>query len=140
MVKLQKRVLAYLLMVLLLSACAHITEQQKHEVLDARKSFFWKSLRWKSYESALSVIKFKNPARQAYVAKGLANITVTSYEEVATTSVGSEGDIQSTVLFDYIQDHTGRVLKIKHQAIWWYDESNKQWFLDADLPAFKVSG
>ena len=112
--------------------------KKKQEMLEAKQKFFWKSLRWKSYSSALSVIKFKNTARKAFVSKGLKRITVTAYEEIGSVVVGDSGDIRTAVLFDYIQDETGRVFQIEHSELWWYEEASKQWYLGSDLPEFKT--
>jgi len=136
--RLMLKVLSVFLIAILLSGCAHIHEHKKQEMLEAKQKFFWKSLRWKSYSSALSVIKFKNTARKAFVSKGLEHITVTSYEEIGSVVVGDSGDIRTAVLFDYIQDETGRVFKIEHSELWWYEEESKQWYLGSDLPEFKT--
>jgi len=132
------KALSIFLITILLAGCAHVLEQKKQEMLEAKQKFFWKSLRWKSYSSALSVIKFKNPARKAFVPKGLKGITVTAYEEIGSVAVEDSGDIRTAVLFDYIQDETGRVFQIEHAELWWYNEDSKQWFLDSDLPEFKT--
>jgi len=125
-------------LIMMLSACAHLTEQKKLEHLDAKQKIFMKALRWKSYETAASVIRFRNPARQLASIEGLNKITVTSYDLIGSVSNTDDDTVVAQALFGYIQNDTGRVYQIKHTQIWWFDEESKQWFLDSDMPDFKL--
>ena len=127
-----------IVLVMMLSACAHITEQKKLEHLDAKQQLFMKALRWKSYETAASVIRFRNPARQLGPIDGLNKITVTSYDLLGSAPHADDGSVVAQALFGYIQNDTGRVYQIKHTQIWWFDEESKQWFLDSEMPDFKL--
>ena len=122
----------------MLSACAHITEQKKLEHLDAKQKLFMKALRWKSYEKAASVIRFRNPARQLAPIDDLNKITVTSYDLIGSAPNTHDDSVVAQALFGYIQNDTGRVYQIKHTQVWWFDEELKQWFLDSDMPNFKL--
>lgn len=127
------------LVILLLSGCAHLQEEKKLEHLDAKQKLFMKALRWKSYEAAASVIRFKNPARQLAPIEGLNKITVTSYDLIGSVPNVQEGTALAQVLFAYIQDSTGRVFKVKHTQNWWFDDESKQWYLGSDMPDFKLN-
>lgn len=131
--------LSLLLMSLFFSGCAHLSDQKKYEKLEAKQRFFWKALRWKSYDSAASVIKFKNSARTLAPIDDLSQITVTSYDQIGVVTEGvEEGDVKIVVRFDYVQNQTGRVKQVKHVELWWYEEDSKQWYLSSDMPAFKT--
>ena len=82
-----------IVLVMMLSACAHITEQKKLEHLDAKQKLFMKALRWKSYETAASVIRFRNPARQLGPIDGLNKITVTSYDLLGSAPHADDGSV-----------------------------------------------
>ncbi len=123
--------------VFILSACAHLGEQEQLEHLEVKQKLFMKALRWKSYEMAASVIRFKNPARQLAPLDELGKITVTSYELIASQPNLQQGTAAAQVLFSYVQDETGRVYQLKHDQHWWFDEESKQWFLASDMPMFK---
>jgi len=125
-------------LITMLTACAHVTEQKKHEHLEARQKLFMKALRWKSYETAASVIRFRNPARQLAPIDGLKRITVTSYDLLGSVPNTEDGTVVSQALFGYIQNETGRVYQVKHTQVWWFDDELKQWFLDSDMPEFKL--
>ncbi|KXJ44603.1 MAG: hypothetical protein KUG55_02435 [Cycloclasticus sp.] len=127
-----------IVLVMMLSACAHVTEQKKLEHLEAKQKLFMKALRWKSYETAASVIRYRNPARQLAPIDGLSKITVTSYDLIGSAPNVEDGTIVAQALFGYIQNETGRVYQIKHTQVWWFDEELKQWFLDSDMPDFKL--
>ncbi|MDF1689701.1 MAG: hypothetical protein P1U35_08840 [Cycloclasticus sp.] len=127
-----------IVLVMMLSACAHVTEQKKLEHLDAKQKLFMKALRWKSYETAASVIRYRNPARQLAPIDGLNKITVTSYDLIGSAPNTEDDTIVAQALFGYIQDETGRVYQIKHTQVWWFDDESKQWFLDSDMPDFKL--
>lgn len=125
-------------LILMLSACAHITEQKKLEHLDAKQKLFMKALRWKSYETAASVIRYRNPARKLAPIDGLNKITVTSYDLIGSVPNAEDDTIIAQALFGYIQNETGRVYQVKHTQVWWFDEESKQWFLDSDMPDFRI--
>lgn len=125
-------------LILMLSACAHITEQKKLEHLDAKQKLFMKALRWKSYETAASVIRYRNPARKLAPIDGLNKITVTSYDLIGSVANAEDDTIIAQALFGYIQNETGRVYQVKHTQVWWFDEESKQWFLDSDMPDFRI--
>ncbi|PHS73210.1 MAG: hypothetical protein COB22_02825 [Cycloclasticus sp.] len=127
------------IVIIMLSGCAHLSEQKKLEHLDAKQKLFMKALRWKSYEAAASVIRFKNPARRLAPIEGLGKITVTSYDLIGSVPNLVEGTAVAQVLFEYIQDSTGRVYQVKHSQNWWFDDESKQWFLDSDMPEFKFN-
>jgi hypothetical protein len=133
--------LSALLVIVFSSGCAHISDQKKYDKLSAKQKFFWKALRWKSYDSAASVIKFKNEARTLAPIDDLNQITVTAYEEIGVMELAEDelNDVKIVVLFDYIQNQTGKVKQVKHVELWWYEEETKQWYLDSDMPAFKVN-
>jgi len=125
-------------LIMMLSACAHVTEQKKQEHLEAKQKLFMKALRWKSYETAASVIRYRNPARQLAPIDGLNKITVTSYDLVGSVPNTEDDTVVAQALFGYIQNETGRVYQVKHTQIWWFDDELKQWFLDSDMPSFKL--
>jgi len=127
-----------LLILFALTACAHVGEQKKLEHLDAKQKLFMKALRWKSYDMAASVVRFKNPARTLAKWDYLNKITVTSYELITSQSNLKEGTALAYVMFAYVQDETGRVYKLKHRQNWWFDDESKQWFLGSDMPVFKL--
>lgn len=128
----------WLLIICILPACAHVKEQKSLEKLDAQQKIFMKAMRWKSYEMAASVIRFKNPARRLAPVNNLAKITVTSYDLIGSVPNFSEGTAVAYVLFGYIQDDTGRLYNIKHTQNWWFDEESKRWYLNSDMPDFKL--
>lgn len=127
----------FLIIVVLTSGCAHLSSEKKYEKLEATQKLYWKSLRWKSYEGAARVIRFRNPARQLASIENLNRITLTNYEEGASVSTGEDDVYVTDVIFSYVQNETGRLLQVKHRETWWYDEETKSWYLDSDMPDFK---
>jgi len=111
---------------------------KKLEHLDAKQKLFMKALRWKSYETAASVIRYRNPARKLAPIDGLNKITVTSYDLIGSVPNAEDDTIIAQALFGYIQNETGRVYQVKHTQVWWFDEESKQWFLDSDMPDFRI--
>jgi len=127
----------FLIIAALTSGCAHLSSEKKYEKLEATQKLFWKSLRWKSYEGAARVIRFRNPARKLASIENLNRITLTDYEEGASIATAEEDVYTTNVIFSYVQNETGRLLQVKHKETWWYDEEAKSWFLDSDMPDFK---
>jgi hypothetical protein len=116
-----------------------VKEQKSLEFLDAQQKLFMKALRWKSYDTAASVIRFQNEARKLGPIDDLNKITVTSYELITSIANFEEKTAVAYVVFDYIQDETGRVYQLKHTQHWWLDEETKRWYLESDMPDFKFN-
>jgi len=57
---------------------------------------------------------------------------------IASLANFEEGTAVAYVLFDYIQDDTGRAYSIKHTQNWWLDKEAKRWYLSSDMPGFKL--
>ncbi|PCH86037.1 MAG: hypothetical protein COB26_04755 [Piscirickettsiaceae bacterium] len=128
-----------LVTVLFASGCAHLTTEKKLEKLQATQKLYWKSLRWKSYESAASIVRFRNPARKLADFANLSRITVTNYEAGASLPTAEEDVYKTYVQFSYVQNATGRLLQVRHEEIWWYDADTNAWYLDSDMPNFKMN-
>ena len=79
-----KRNLLLLAFIVLIGGCAHLKDQKKYEHLEAKQKIFMKALRWKSYETAASMIRFKNPSRRLGSIEYLDKVTVTSYELISS--------------------------------------------------------
>lgn len=124
--------------VLFLSGCAKLGHEKKGNQLTAKQNLFSKALRWKSYDLAAGVIRFKNPARTLVSTEPLNKITVTSYDLVSSIPDMEKGEAKAFMLFGYVQNATGKVFQVRHQQDWWYDEESKQWFLNSDMPDFKI--
>lgn len=127
----------WLVVLFSLFGCAHVREGKSLEHLDAQQKLFMKAMRWKSYDVAAGVIRFENPARQLAPVDELNKITVTSYELLVSMPNYEKGTAVAQVLFDYIQNTTGRVYQIKHTQNWWLDKETKRWYLGSDMPEFK---
>ncbi len=124
--------------IVLIGGCAHLKDQKKYEHLEAKQKIFMKALRWKSYETAASMIRFKNPSRRLGSIEYLDKVTVTSYELISSLPDIEKGEATAYVLFEYTQNETGRFLTLKYTQNWWFDEESRQWFLASDMPDFKI--
>lgn len=123
---------------IMLVGCAHLKDQKKYEHLEAKQKTFMKALRWKSYETAASMIRFKNPSRRLGDINYLDKVTVTSYELITSVPDIEKGEAIAYVIFEYTQNETGRFLTLKYTQNWWFDEESRQWFLASDMPDFKT--
>lgn len=128
----------WIIAILALPGCAHVKQEKDLERLDNRQKLFMKAVRWKSYSTAAGVIKYRNPARRLAPLDGLDDITVTSYDLLGSVVNFEENTAVAQVLFGYIQEKTGRTHKITHDQLWWLDEETNQWFIDGDMPDFKL--
>jgi len=127
----------WIIVILGLLGCAHVKYEKDLERLSDRQKLFMKAIRWQSYNTAATVIRFRNQARRLASLDSLDSIKVTSYDLISSVANEEDKTAEAQVLFEYIQENTWRSHKLIHKQVWWLDGETNQWYLDSDMPNFK---
>jgi len=131
-----------LLLTVILSACASVTEFRRGNIYEARVYQFSHDLRWGDYEKAYAYIKMRDRPPKPLDLDYLKQIRVTRYELIKEMPLASDEkgatEIQSLYEVDFYHRSNNIVKNFRYQQVWWYDKTLDNWFLDTDLPDFKL--
>ena len=120
--------------VLTLSACATADKQKRMNSIDIALNDFRKAVRWGYFEEALSFIQIKDYSRTLRNPDYLKSIRITAYE-YGKKHFSEEGKkLNVTALISFYNVDRGTVNDIVEDQTWRFDDDQKRWFLDGDLP------
>lgn len=130
------RLLATACMALALAACAEMEANERASSLDTSSSAYAAALRWGQY---LEAARFRLPRSGPVTipdVEPLKHIRLTSYEVTDQTINADATEARIEVVIDYYHDDIGRVDSLTQSQIWWYEPTEKRWFLETELPPF----
>jgi len=119
-----------------LTGCAGMESRKRLEALELSQTTYNSALRWGRYEDAAEyrVPRFKPPSPLDL--DQLDHIRVVSYDILGQEVNENQTEAVLTVAIQYYRDDVWTVKSIRNRQLWWYDETQKRWFLDGDLPIF----
>ena len=128
---------ALLGLVLALTGCASVGSKQRLESLDQSLITYGKALRWGDYEEA-ALYRLPRDGRpvRSVNRDDFKGIRVSSYQIFEQRFNRAQTEARVTMSISYYREDTGTARTITDQQTWWYEPSQKRWFLDGDLPEF----
>jgi hypothetical protein len=125
-------------LVLLLTACAHVRQEKKTQSLAAATYAYGNALRWGYYETAWNYLDPAIRARISPEQHRFKSIRLTAYDVVQPTIILAENQNQAEqwVQIDYVHQDTQVVHSLTDHQIWRYDEIKGDWQLHSDPPIF----
>lgn len=130
------RVLLIACLVAAAGGCARVTNERRAESLEAALQRYAKMLRWGEYEEAAKLIRFREREPVAVDYEALRQVRVTGYEVVERVVTPELNEARVLVRVSYTPLDSGVVRTLDDNQLWYYDEEQKFWFLDDDLPVF----
>ena len=131
-------ILLVLLLALLLIAggCQRIKTKSQLEVLDASVRTYEKMLRWGEYREAAKYIRFREGEPDPVDFESLESIKISSMNPMkkVLSNEGKAALIQVEIQF-YNEDY-GVEKKLLYVENWYFDEEEKHWFIESNLPDF----
>ena len=127
------RLTAYILLCLVLSACASSSEQGR---MFERSTFAYeRAIRWGEFNKALAFHRGKDEPLDESTRRELKQIRVTSYDTVYARRLG-ENEVEQIVEVKYYLENqvVERSLTLKQH--WEYDENKQAWYLTSPFPSF----
>jgi hypothetical protein len=124
-------------LVLALLACT-ASQQLKdaYEKFDLSVHSYAGAVRWGNYQEAASfcqprLTKVKKPNWKRF-----ENIQVTAYEIREKVLNPNIKEAFITMVFSYYLRDQGSVQTLVDEQTWWYDDKQRRWFVDGDVPEF----
>lgn len=126
-------------LVVTLSACG--TAQRKADKIRdlsmvTTTDAYRKLVRWGNFEEAAFHLKARKGETRKPALKRYKPWKITSYNvgEVVRDETGNEARL--TAHIEFYSTDTGHASSMKYEQLWWYDTTDKHWYLDGTLPDF----
>ncbi|MGQ0591804.1 MAG: hypothetical protein ACT4QB_03910 [Gammaproteobacteria bacterium] len=119
-----------------LAACAEMEANERVSSLDTSSNAYAAALRWGQYQEAARFRLPRNGPVTMPDVEPLEHIKLTSYEVTDQTMNADATEARIEVVIDYYHDDIGRVDTLKQSQVWWYEPTQKHWFLETELPPF----
>jgi len=134
------RVAGVLLAALILAGCQRSENKERGEQMFTAIRGYGNDLRWGEFRQAANRLLAREPeARDAQpkpLPDGLRKIRVSQYR-IKEIVIDPEGNAATaTAEIDYYHADKLRLRTITDTQSWWYEEEEKQWYLDGSLPEF----
>jgi hypothetical protein len=119
-----------------LSACNAYQTRKKMSGLDRTLTSYNVALRWAEYKTLYSYYVSPNGTQPPADLDALQEISVTGIEEVEKTINEEQTKANIKIVVKYYKKSEGSIKTLKLDQEWWYNEPNKQWFIDGEFPKF----
>lgn len=122
--------------------CAKVIDFERGNKFETRVRSFSQAIRWSKFERAHAYIRMRKNHSQNHDFDQLNNIKVTKYQTTNRTPEENYDQQTSDIILvyevDYFDKGSYKVQHLRYEQLWWYDETDNTWFLDSDLPKFKL--
>lgn len=119
-----------------LGGCADLEYKEQTKKLDQAVRSYIHAVRWGDLGAAASYIRPREGKLEVPDLKALKGLRVTHYDYAIDSKAEGDTEALMTAAFDYYFEDTLSVKKATQQAIWWWDPSVENWFMDGELPDF----
>ncbi len=120
----------------ILTACNAYTTQKRTNSFDTALTSYKIALRWAQHETLYSYYVSPNGTQPPADIERLQEVSVTGIQEVQKTINTEESEANVIIIVKYYLKDEGSVKTLKLEQNWWYNEPNKQWFIDGEFPKF----
>ena len=124
------------LMLSILSACNAYTTQKRTNSFDTTITSYNIALRWAQHETLYSYYVSPNGTQPPADLERLQEVSVTRIQEVQKTINTEENEANVIIIVNYYLKDEGSVKTLKLDQKWWFNEPNKQWYIDGEFPEF----
>jgi hypothetical protein len=105
--------------------------------LETKVDAYERALCWGDYQVVPSLMKMQGTDRQNTDLKKLENIKVTSCQLLDMQISEDKLRVHQAVKINYFNTDSLIVKSLIDKRLWEYDEKQKTWYLQSDLPDFK---
>lgn len=125
------------LLATMLTGCESLQHKDQAKKLDQAVRSYIRAVRWGDLGAAASYIRPREGVAEPPDLSGLKGLRVTHYDYAIDAKAQGDTEALMTVAFDYYFEDTLSVKKVYQQAIWWWDPTIENWFMDGELPKFE---
>jgi hypothetical protein len=119
-----------------LTACNAYQAKKKMGSLERTLTSYNVALRWAEHKTLYSYYVSPNGTQPPADLDALQEISVTGIEEVDKNVNEEQTKANVKIVVKYYLKTEGNIKKLKLDQEWWYNEPNKQWFIDGEFPKF----
>lgn len=128
--------LAFVIVLILGSACASMEARERMDALDLSLNTFTSALRWGNFEAAAQYRLARTGPYPAIDPESFRDLRIASVEVVAQDIDTDQMEAAVSTVIRYYREDEGRIETIRDHQRWWYNPVLERWFLDGDLPDF----
>ena len=125
-----------LLILSILTACNAYKTQKRTNSFDTTITSYNIALRWAQHEKLYSYYVSPNGTQPPADIARLQEVSVTGIQEVKKTINEEQNEANVIIIVKYYLKDEGSIKTLKLDQKWWYNEPNKQWFIDGEFPKF----
>jgi hypothetical protein len=125
-----------IILISLLTACNSYQLKKRANSLESTLTSYNVALRWAEHETLYAYYVSPNGTQPPANLDRLKEVSVTGVhvKEKTINEEQTEANVKTEVKY-YLKSE-GSVKTLKLDQNWWYNEPNKQWFIDGEFPKF----
>ncbi len=120
-----------------LSACNSYQLKKKGNSLESTLTSYGVALRWAEHQTLYGYYVSPNGTQPPADLAGLQEVSVTGLEVIEKTINEEHTEANVKAIVSYYLKTQGNIKKLKLDQNWWYNEPNKQWYIDGEFPKFE---
>lgn len=128
--------LILIFMLCILSACNAYKTQKQTNKFDTAITSYNIALRWAQHETLYSYYVSPNGTQPPADISRLEELSVTGIQQVEKNINEEKTEANVKIIVKYYYKDEGSIKTLKLDQKWWYNEPNKQWYIDGEFPKF----
>lgn len=127
------------LLILVISAlfgCNQYQIKKRANSLETTLTSYNVALRWAEHETLYAYYVSPNGTQPPADIERLQEVSVTGIDVKEKTINEEQTEANVKMVVKYYLKTEGKVKKLKLDLNWWYNELNRQWYIDGEFPQF----
>lgn len=126
----------FIVLISLLTACNAYQTKKRMNSLESTLTSYNVVLRWAEHKTLYSYYVSPNGTQPPADLDALQEISVTGLQETEKTINEEQTNANVKLTVKYYLKSEGSIKTLKLDQEWWYNEPNKQWYIDGEFPKF----
>lgn len=131
---------ASILLMLACAGCASIVspgEEKRGRALFEATDTYRKLFRWGQYEQAAQYLRGKGEEKiPGPDLERMQRYRVVGYHQADQIASADGTEVRAVVMIEYYEVDSGVSRTLRDEQYWWYEETEKRWFLGTPMPVF----
>lgn len=119
-----------------LTACNKYQIKKRANSLESTLTSYNVALRWAEHETLYAYYVSPNGTQPPADLESLQEVSVTGIDVKEKTINEEQTEANVKMVVKYYKKTEGNVKTLKLDLNWWYNEPNKQWYIDGEFPKF----
>jgi len=119
-----------------LAGCNQYQVKKRSNKLEDTLTSYKVALRWAEHETLYAYYVSPNGTQPPADLEVLQEVSVTGIDDKEKTINEEQTEANVKMVVKYYLKSEGSIKKLKLNLDWWYNEPNKQWYIDGEFPKF----